>query len=99
LFKVKPILFLHEGAIEPLEQVRSKRKAQGHIVDLIAEYMDGVGPQAKLVVTGALVPDEVELVKTALMEKLGCSEPACSSVGPVIGTHTGPGVVAVAAYC
>jgi len=99
LFKVKPILFLHEGAIEPLEQVRSKSKAQGRMVDLIAEYMDGNEPQARLVVTGALVPDEVEFVKTALMERLGCCEPACASVGPVIGTHTGPGVVGVAAYC
>ncbi len=99
LFKVKPILFLHEGAIEPLEQVRSKRKAHGHIVELVAQYMDGNAPEARLVVTGALVPDEVEWVKTALMEKLGCSEPTCASVGPVIGTHTGPGVVGVGAYC
>lgn len=99
LFKVKPILFLHEGVIEPLEQVRSKRKAQGRIVDLIAEYMDGNGAQARLVVTGALAPDEVESVKAALVEKLGCGEPNCASVGPVIGTHTGPGVVGVAAYC
>jgi DegV family protein with EDD domain len=98
LLKVKPILVLQDGAIEPLEQVRSKRKAQARMIDLIEEYVGNRGPQAKTAITNALVPDEAEAVKKEIMERLGCREPVMGELGPVIGTHTGPGVVGVAVY-
>jgi len=75
ILKVKPILFLQEGRIEPLEQVRSKSKAQARLLDLIAERL-----------------------KQEVAERLGCSEPLMTEIGPVIGTHTGPGTVGIAAY-
>ncbi len=98
LLKVKPILMLQDGAIEPLEQVRSKRKAEARLLDLIAEGLGDRAPQARVGVTHALVPDEARAVAQQLVERLGCAEPPISEVGPAIGTHTGPGVVAVAAY-
>lgn len=98
LLKVKPILILEDGAIEPLEQVRSKRKAEMRMLDLIEERLGGEAPQAKIAVTHALVPDEAQILAQELMDRLGCSEPVMAEVGPVIGTHTGPGVVGVAAY-
>lgn len=98
LLKVKPILVLKDGAIEPLEQVRSKRKAEIRLLDLIEESLDGGAPQARVGVTHALVPQEAQAVSQELMDRLGCQEPVMAEVGPVIGTHTGPGVVGVAAY-
>ena len=98
LLKVKPILVLQDGAIEPLEQVRSKRKAQARMLDLVEEYVDNRGPQARTAVTNALVPDEAEALKKEIVERLGCREPVMGELGPVIGTHTGPGVVGVAVY-
>ncbi len=98
LLKVKPILILQDGAIEPLEQVRSKRKAEARLLELITERMGEGAPQARVGVTHALVPDEARAVAQELVERLGCAEPLISEVGPVIGTHTGPGVVAVGAY-
>jgi DegV family protein with EDD domain len=99
MLKIKPILYLQDGAIEPLEQVRSKRKAVARMLDLIEESTDGNGSSAKIGVTNALVPDEAEKIKKQIMDQLGCQEPFVSILGPVIGTHTGPGVVGVAAYC
>jgi DegV family protein with EDD domain len=98
LLKVKPILVLQDGAIEPLEKVRSKRKAQARMLDLVEEYAGSRGPQATTAITNALVPDEAEAVKTEIMERLGCREPVMGELGPVVGTHTGPGVVGVAVY-
>jgi DegV family protein with EDD domain len=98
LLKVKPILVLKDGAIEPLEQVRSKRKAETRLLDLIEECLDGGAPQARVGVTHALVPQEAQAVSQELVDRLGCQEPVMAEVGPVIGTHTGPGVVGVAAY-
>jgi DegV family protein with EDD domain len=98
LLKVKPILTLQDGVLEPLEQVRSKRKAVTRLMDLVEERLDNRGPQARVGVTHGLVPDEAQALAQELGERLGCAEPVLSEVGPVIGTHTGPGVLAVAAY-
>jgi len=98
LLKVKPILFLHEGAIEPLEQVRSKRKAQARLLELVEERVGDRGAEAKVALTNALVPDEALALGRELQKRLGCAEPIQSTLGPVIGTHTGPGLVGVAFY-
>jgi DegV family protein with EDD domain len=99
LLKVKPILFLKDGAIEPLEQVRSKRKAVTRMVDLVREAVDGQGTEVSVAVTNALVPDEAAALAQEIKERLGWPLPAVFDLGPVIGAHTGPGVVGVAAYC
>jgi DegV family protein with EDD domain len=98
LLKVKPILTLEGGAIEPCEQVRSKRKAVTRMLDLIEEHLGDNASQAKLAVAHALVPDEAQSFIREAMDRLGCAEPSCADIGPVIGTHTGPGVIGVAAY-
>ncbi len=98
LLKIKPILILKDGAIEPLEQVRSKRKALTQMIDLIEDYVDSRGPEAKVAITHALVPREAGEVKQEIMNRLGCRAPQLTSLGPVIGTHTGPGVVGIAVY-
>jgi DegV family protein with EDD domain len=96
LLKVKPILVLQDGAIEPLEQVRSKQKAQARMLELVDEYVGDKGVQAKVAICGALVPDEVSALSRELVGRLGCAQPLISEIGPVIGTHTGPGVIGVA---
>ena len=98
LLKVKPILFLKDGAIEPLEQVRSKRKAQARMVDLVVECMGGDGKEARIALVDALVPEESAVLAKEIHERLGCELPCMTQLGPVIGTHTGPGAVGVAVY-
>ena len=98
LLKVKPILVLQEGAIEPLEQVRSKRKATARMLELVEEYVGGSGNSSKVAVTHALVPQDAETISQELIGRLGCDQPLMGELGPVIGTHTGPGMVGIAAY-
>ena len=98
LLKVKPILFLQDGAIEPCEQVRSKPKALARMVEIAEEYVGSNGPQAKVAVLNALVPAEAEAIAEKLVERMGCAQPLLGDLGPVIGTHTGPGVVGIALH-
>jgi DegV family protein with EDD domain len=98
MLSVKPILILNGGAIEALEQVRTKRKAVARMLDLIESHVGSHGRQAKVAVTHSLAREEAEAARRELVERLGCSEPSLAELGPVIGAHTGPGVVAVAAY-
>ena len=98
LLKVKPILVLQEGAIEPLEQVRSKRKATARMIDLVEQHVGSNGNTSKVAVTNALVPAEAEAIGQELVGRLGCELPLMGDLGPVIGTHTGPGCVGIATY-
>ncbi len=98
LLSVKPILVLQDGAIEPLEQVRSKRKAQARMVELIAERIGDKGANAKIAFTNALAVEEAKSLSKEVQARLGCQEPKVSNLGPVIGTHTGPGMVGAAWY-
>jgi DegV family protein with EDD domain len=96
LLKIKPILVLQDGLIEPLEQVRSKRKALTRMIDLAEERLNGKGAQATVHVCHAVCPEEAVLLKDEVMARLGCAEPAISEVGAVLGSHTGPGVIGMA---
>jgi len=98
VLKVKPILTLQDGAIEPLEQVRSKRKAVARMVDLVEEHLGESCSEARVAVLSALAEDEAEELGQDLQGRWTCATPTVSNLGPVIGTHTGPGVIGVAAY-
>jgi DegV family protein with EDD domain len=98
LLKVKPILTLVDGAIEPFEQVRSKKKAQARMLELVESRLAGSGAQARVAIANAMVPDLAAELSLELACRLGCSPPTVAELGPVIGTHTGPGVIAVATF-
>jgi DegV family protein with EDD domain len=98
LLNVKPILILQDGAIEPGEQARSKRKAETRMLDLIVEHLGDNGSQAKVAITDSLVREEAQDLGRQLVARLGCTPPLHSELGPVIGTYTGPGCIGIATY-
>jgi DegV family protein with EDD domain len=99
MLKVKPILCLHDGRIEPLEQVRSKRKALHRLLELVEERMGDGNGKVQAAVINALVPEEAAQLAQQLDHRVACERLIVADLGPAIGTHTGPGVVGVAAYC
>ncbi|MBN1657944.1 MAG: DegV family protein [Anaerolineae bacterium] len=96
LLKVKPILILKDGAIEPLEQVRSKRKAHARMIELIENHVAANGSDIQVSLVHALVPEDAQALAQELSARLGDVPVSINDLGPVIGTHTGPGVVGVA---
>jgi DegV family protein with EDD domain len=99
MLKIKPILFLNDGRIEPLEQVRSKRKALQRLLELVYERVGGNNSKVAAGVINALVPEEAASVAEELGSRVSCERLTVADLGPVVGTHTGPGVVGIAAYC
>jgi DegV family protein with EDD domain len=96
VLQFKPILFL-DGTIEPWGKVRTKRKAVAKLLDILEEKLMGQSA-ARASVAHAQVPNEAEALALRIQDRLGCDECFVSSVGPVIGTHTGPGVLGVSVY-
>lgn len=98
LIKIKPLLILEDGVIEPCEQVRSKSKAVARMLELAEQRLAGRGAQAHIAIAHAVALDEALAFRKEVVARLGCAEPSISEISAVIGAHTGPGVVAMAAY-
>ena len=90
--KIKPILTV-ESEITPVERVRTSRRAFERMVDLLRERADA-GADAWMV-QHIQAPDQaVELARRGT-ELFGVPPRVISEIGPVIGTHVGPGLLGV----
>ena len=91
LLSVKPILQVRDGEVVPLERVRTMNGALRRLVEMVV----ALGPVERLgVIDGdaATNADEVERQLRAHYPELTIDR---GELGPVVGTHGGPGVVGV----
>jgi len=95
LLNVKPVLTLTGGVIEPLDKARSKRKG---IERTLAYIQDAIGTERPMVAGIAQLEtaEEAESVRQAVLDRFNCKDCFIAELSPVIGTHTGPGVVGIA---
>ncbi len=90
--KIKPILSFDE-VITPVERVRTNRRAFERMVELLEERKEA-GASA-WVVQYIEVPELAEQMVQRGREIFGTDPIFCTEIGPVIGTHAGPGVLGV----
>jgi DegV family protein with EDD domain len=88
--KIKPILTV-ESEITPIERVRTSRRAFERMVALLRSLKDD-GRDAWMV-QHIQAPDEAEELVARGVEIFGFGPTAVSEIGPVIGTHVGPGLL------
>jgi DegV family protein with EDD domain len=94
LLNVKPIIGMEEGIITPLGQARSRRKAYAKILELMRERNPDERP-IKIAVTHVAVPEQAQLLLDMVKKAFDCHETLISQLSPVLGVHTGPGLVGV----
>jgi DegV family protein with EDD domain len=91
---VKPLLYVDNGRIVPLEKVRTTGRAMARLVDVAVEAA-GSEP-VQLAVHHLAAPDRAAELANRLDERLPLSSGCVvSEVGAVIGAHTGPGMLGV----
>jgi DegV family protein with EDD domain len=90
--KIKPILTV-ESEITPVERVRTARRAFERMVDLLRERADA-GADAWMV-QHIQAPNEADALAARGIELFGVPPRVVSEIGPVIGTHVGPGLLGV----
>lgn len=96
LLKFKPLLGIMNGEVVPVARVRSTRKAQETMLELLAQQVPARGPEVRLAVTHAMIPDDAARIGQELMALFGSRRLFISSLGPVLGTHVGPGTIGAA---
>ena len=92
---LKPILEVQDGAVEPLERVRTKSKATARLVELLEERIGGRSP-AHVATIHANALDEANKLKAMVDERISPAQSVITAVSPSVGTHTGPGTLGLA---
>lgn len=99
LLKVKPILFLKDGRIDVLEKVRTQAAARARMISILKEIREETpGAKMKIAIHEAEAFEEAKEVLQRLNEELKPEEIFISPLGPVLGTHTGPGLLGFACF-
>lgn len=91
---IKPVLEMVNGQIEAVERIRTKQKAIQRVVEIVTERIKGKAP-IRLAATHANEEADASLLLDAASRQLNPVETFCCPLSPVIGTHTGPGTVAL----
>ncbi len=95
MLDLKPILTeTREGKLAAAAKVRGRKKAMGFLVDKAVECIADQQESIALVLH-ADAPADAEKLKAQINEKLPELVIRIENVGPVIGTHAGPGTLAI----
>ena len=94
MLRVKPLLHLTEGRVEVLERARTWTRALDRVADLVAEVGEA-GP-VDVVVTHAVSEERADEVWDRLEGRVEIARRLEAMIGPIVGTHVGPGAVGVA---
>ena len=91
MLSIKPILTVKDGEMSPLTRLRSRAAGMDYLYNSAASYSH----IEELAVEHATTPDEAD----ELVERLSSLHPKeriyRSTLSPVVGTHAGPGAMAV----
>ena len=94
MLDLKPILTVNkEGSLVSADKVRGRKKSMSYIIDKAVENV--VDPTENIgIILHADAPADAEKLKAMAQEKFPTMEIRIYPLGPVIGAHTGPGLLA-----
>lgn len=95
ILSVKPILKVNdEGKLIPEFKVKGRKKSIKRLVDEMEKT--AINPRNSTVyIAHGDCPEEAEQLAQLVRERFGTKDIFCDSIGPVIGTHGGPGTLGV----
>ena len=94
---IKPILGVVGGEVAPIDRVRGGKAAQPRLIELIKERVDAERP-VMITIAHATAPVWADRLVTLVKQTFPAAEIGMSEIGPVVGTHTGPGTVGAAVF-
>jgi DegV family protein with EDD domain len=93
---IKPILYITNGRIEPLEKQRTRKRSVGRLVELMSEKV-GDSPVHVAILHGN-TSEEADQLARVVRDQFNIVDMIISDMGPVIGVHAGPGTLGLVFY-
>jgi DegV family protein with EDD domain len=97
MLNIKPVLTIEDGLIAPCEKIRGKGKALEHIIGIAKDYTEKHGQLHSVILHGNVLNETVKFHQR-VSEELKCPEIIIGDIGAVVGTHAGPGIIALFFY-
>ncbi len=97
LLGIKPILGMVEGEVAPVDRVRGGRAAHPRILEILKGRVDAGRPVIAGVSHGN-APAWADRLEKLVRETFQVSELIQAEIGPVVGTHAGPGAVSISLF-
>ncbi len=95
MLDIKPVLCeSKEGTLIPVEKVRGRKKAISALVDHLTDCLPDPA-ESPAIIIHADIPDDAERLKELILQKVPELDIIISTIGPVIGAHTGPGTLGI----
>ena len=95
MVQIKPIICLdNEGKLQIIRKERGRKKGMNKIVDMAVEACEGKMPDMVMIPHGNC-PEDAAYVAELVRKKMGVTNVMMSNLGPVIGGHTGAGMIAI----
>jgi DegV family protein with EDD domain len=96
VLRVKPLLHLtDDGRVEVRERTRTWSRALDRMAELVREA--AAGGALDVVVVHAVAEDRAEQLWERIDQQVQVRERILAPIGPIVGTHVGPGAIGVAA--
>jgi DegV family protein with EDD domain len=94
---VKPILGVADGEVVAVDRVRGGRAAHPRLIELFAQRVDPRRP-VMAAIGHSKAPIWADRLRALLEERFHPAELMVTEIGPVVGTHSGPGTVGAALF-
>ena len=91
MLNINPLITIRNGVVEPGGRARSRAKAIDHLYDFVMNHSH----VEEIAVEDAACPDDAQLLVERLSSEFPGKTIYRSKTTPVIGTHTGPGLLLV----
>lgn len=101
MLSIKPIIQVNEeGKLIATEKCHGRKKGMKHLVDKMLEQMGSMREQNEIfMIAHADCEADAHKLADMVQEATGISSYDIQPIGPVIGSHTGPGTIALFYLC
>jgi DegV family protein with EDD domain len=95
MLDIKPVLHVDDrGALVPVTKVKGRRKSLKMMAEKFTERAVDPEQQVVFISHGDSI-DDANYLKNLILEKHKVKDMIVTSIGPVIGSHSGPGTIAL----
>jgi DegV family protein with EDD domain len=96
VLQIKPVLRLSGGQVEVFARPRTKSRAVKVMLKHMADQVNN--HPVRVAILHAGIPEEAEELRQRIVQEFNCDELYVTELTPVMGAHTGPGVLGIVFY-